>query len=121
MYNYLQLISNSFGKLNLSSEIQQADFNVNNTPNFHQQSLPLDLQSNHIMEDNGIHLYNTNFNSVGLNVEGNNTLNYTGGLNQNVTKQLIDQVHPSVEKFRTKKEMVNELYVKIILRGIIQK
>ncbi|KAK6635734.1 hypothetical protein RUM44_000988 [Polyplax serrata] len=104
LYNYLQLFSNRFGKLNLSTEIQQPNTDVSTSRNYTHQNLPLDIQSNQILDDSGINIYNMNFNSPGLNVEGDSTLNYSGTVSQNLLKQFNEQGHSASEKFRLKKE-----------------
>ena len=107
------MISNNFVKINLNSDVQSNDADLNTRRNFQNQSLPIDLQSNQLLDENDINLYNMNFNSSNLNIESDNSLNCTG-INQILLNRINDQVHPAEDKFRVKKEMVSLIINKSI-------
>lgn len=113
LYNYLQLISNNFGKLNFNGDMQ-SDLGLN-ANNFQQQNnLSLDMNIGHILDGNDMSQSALNFNLSNLVIDGDNNQNslvdYSNGMNHNNNNVLrqFNELHISGSNLGYKKEMVSK-------------
>ncbi|KAL0269127.1 UNVERIFIED_CONTAM: hypothetical protein PYX00_006960 [Menopon gallinae] len=115
LYNYLQMISNNFGKININDDMQQSDIGLNPSNGFQQSSLCLNTNIRQMLEEDG-NQNSFGFSSNNLAVDNDHHPlidGYSAGMNHNMN--MLGQF-PEVHTNSAYKKETNEIFSQNLLQ-----